>query len=155
MLLVLLPADTPALTVGAADTIRAVWLADLHPDRVRAGTAGRFVFVPGSSADEIDGGVLVEDAGPPGVLRTVHFAAGETDEGLDGASPIVAPTARCSSASTRRRPDLPLPSLPLAARRTPAASAPHPPRRLAPWRGVSREEMPLRLCGLVKSLWVG
>ena len=26
---------------------------------------------------------------PPGVLRLVHFAAGETDEGLDVAQPIV------------------------------------------------------------------
>ena len=52
---------------------RAVWLADLHPDRVRAGTAGRFVFVPGSWPDEVDGRVLVEAAGPPGVLRTVQI----------------------------------------------------------------------------------
>jgi hypothetical protein len=28
-------------------------------------------------------------AGPPGVLRTVHFAEGEMDEGLDVAQPIV------------------------------------------------------------------
>jgi hypothetical protein len=33
--------------------------------------------------------MVIEAAGPPGVLRTVHFAAGETDEGLDVAAPIV------------------------------------------------------------------
>jgi hypothetical protein len=46
------------------------------------------VFVPGSATDEVDGCVGVEAAGPPGVLRTVSFARGETDEGLDVASPI-------------------------------------------------------------------
>jgi len=45
--------------------------------------------VPGSATDEVDGRVLVEAAGPPGVLRTVHFAAGETDEGLDVVRPVV------------------------------------------------------------------
>jgi len=50
---------------------------------------GRFVFVPGSAVDEVDGRVLVEAAGPPGVLRTVSFAPGETDEGLDVLRPIV------------------------------------------------------------------
>ncbi|HKB35002.1 MAG TPA: hypothetical protein VKD72_01025, partial [Gemmataceae bacterium] len=45
--------------------------------------------MPGSATDEVDGHVLVEAAGPPGGLRTVHFAAGETDEGLDVAQPIV------------------------------------------------------------------
>jgi hypothetical protein len=34
-------------------------------------------------------GVLVEAARPLGVLRTVQFAAGETDDGLDVAQPIV------------------------------------------------------------------
>ena len=33
--------------------------------------------------------VLVEAAGPLGMLRTVHFAASETDEGLAIAAPIV------------------------------------------------------------------
>jgi len=50
--------------------------------------ASRFVFVLGSSADEVDGRVLVEAAGPPGVLRTVQFARGETDEGLDVLAPV-------------------------------------------------------------------
>jgi hypothetical protein len=72
-----------------ADPIRAVWLADLAPERVRAGTPGRFVFVPDSLSDEVDGCVVVEATGPPGVLRTVQFARGETDEGLDLAQPIV------------------------------------------------------------------
>ena len=48
-----------------ASTARAIWLADLHPDRVRAGTTGCFVFVPGSQPDEVDGCLVVEAAGPP------------------------------------------------------------------------------------------
>jgi len=87
LLLALLPADVPALA-SRATTVRAAWLADLHPDRVRAGTPGHFVFVPGSRPDEVDGRVHVEAAGPSGVLRTVQFARGETDEGLDVAAPI-------------------------------------------------------------------
>jgi len=47
------------------------------------------VFVPGSASDEVDGCVQVEAAGPPGVLCVVVFAAGETDEDLDVAVPIV------------------------------------------------------------------
>jgi hypothetical protein len=68
--------------------VRAVWLADMAPDRVQP-SPGRFVFVSGSAADEVDGRVLVEAAGPPGVLRTVSFAKGETDEGLNVARPVV------------------------------------------------------------------
>jgi len=45
--------------------------------------------VPGSATDEVDGPALLEGDGAPGVLRTVHFARGETDEGLDIAQPIV------------------------------------------------------------------
>ena len=45
--------------------------------------------MPGSATDEVDGRVLVEAAGPASVLRTVHFAAGQTDAGLDVAQPIV------------------------------------------------------------------
>jgi len=41
------------------------------------------------AAKEVDRRVLVEAAGPPGVRRTVQFARGETDEGLDVAQPIV------------------------------------------------------------------
>ena len=78
-------ADLPVPQVGTA----TAWLDDLHSDRVQAGTVGRFVFVPGSRPDEVDGPVLVEAAGPPGVLRTVCFARGETDEGLDVAEPVV------------------------------------------------------------------
>jgi len=47
------------------------------------------VFVPDSAADQVDGCILVEAAGPPSVLRTVVFTAGETDEGLDVLAPIV------------------------------------------------------------------
>jgi hypothetical protein len=47
------------------------------------------VFVPGSRLDDVDGCVVVEAAGPPGLLRTVQFARGETEEGLDVAAPVV------------------------------------------------------------------
>src|SRR5262249_13165359 len=87
LLLLLSVLDDPPPAGDA--TVRAVWLADLHPDHVRAGTPGRFVFVPGSLPDEVDECVVVEAAGPPGVLRTVQFARGETEEGLDVAAPIV------------------------------------------------------------------
>ena len=51
---------------------------------------GGFVFVPGSTVDDIDGHFQIEAARcSPGVLRTVHFAASETDEGLDVLAPIV------------------------------------------------------------------
>ena len=82
-LTLLLPdqASVPSL-VGTA-TVRA----DLTPDRVQSGTAGRFVSVPDSLPDEVNGHV-VDAAGPPGVLRTVSFAKGETDEGLDILAPI-------------------------------------------------------------------
>src|SRR5262245_47939724 len=63
-------------------------VADLDSDRVQRGR-GRFVFVLDGATDAVDGRVLVEAAGPPGVLRTVHFATGEMDEGLDIAQPIV------------------------------------------------------------------
>jgi hypothetical protein len=68
----LLPTDV-SVPIGGT-TVRAVWLADLYPDQVRSGTVGRFVFVPDSQPDEIDGHVLIDAAGPPGVLRTVQFA---------------------------------------------------------------------------------
>jgi hypothetical protein len=72
-----------------ASTVRALWLADLHPGRVQPGP-GRFVFVPDSRTDEVDGHVELEAAGwRPGLLRTVSFARGESDEGLDVAQPIV------------------------------------------------------------------
>ncbi|MBI1915627.1 MAG: hypothetical protein HYS12_12980 [Planctomycetes bacterium] len=83
----LLCLDTPA-PIGVA-TVRAVWLADLTPDRVQSGTVGRFVFVPDSRPDEVDGRVLIDAAGPPGVLRTVQFARWENDEGLDVVEPVV------------------------------------------------------------------
>jgi|SRR5262245_41049948 len=34
-----------------ASTVRAVWLADLHPDHVKPGP-GLFIFVPGSAPDK-------------------------------------------------------------------------------------------------------
>ena len=71
-----------------AATSHAQRLADLDTSRVQPGP-GRFVFVPGSRADDGTGHWCVEAAGPPGVLRVVSFAAGETDEGLDVAAPIV------------------------------------------------------------------
>jgi hypothetical protein len=57
-------------------------------DRVQPGP-GRFVFVSPSAIDAVDGRVLDEAAGPLGVLRTVQFARGKTDEGLDVLQPIV------------------------------------------------------------------
>src|SRR5262245_20819165 len=87
LLLALLPADAP-YSRPRADTTRAVWLADLHPDRVQP-RPGHLVFVPGSRADDVTGRWCVEAAGPGGVLRTVSFANGETDKDLDVAAPIV------------------------------------------------------------------
>ena len=75
-------------SVPSSAPVRAVWLADLHPDRIQPGPE-RFVFVPDSRPDEADGSVVVDAAGLPGVLRTVQFARGETDEGLDVLAPIV------------------------------------------------------------------
>jgi len=80
ILALLFTLDGPA--PPCASTVRAVWLADVQLHNARPGQ-GRFVFVPGSATDEVDGRVLVEAEGPPGVLRTVFFARGETDEGLD------------------------------------------------------------------------
>src|SRR5262245_41129660 len=82
----LLVLDVPPAPDAA--TVRALWLADLDPARVQPGP-GRFVFVPGSRADDVTGVWQVEAAGPPGCLRVVSFAKGETDEGLDVAHPIV------------------------------------------------------------------
>ena len=81
-----LSADDPP-PIGAA-TVRAAWLTDLVPDRVHRGTVGRFVIVQGSVPDGVDGHVLVEAAGPASVLRTLQ-SAGESDEGLDVAAPMV------------------------------------------------------------------
>src|SRR5262245_48682995 len=88
LLFLLLPAlDVPGPPTSA--TSRAVWLADVQLHTARPGY-GRFVFVPGSAVDEIDGHFEIEAAGSsPGVLHTLHFAAGEKDEGLDVAQPIV------------------------------------------------------------------
>src|SRR5262249_53537907 len=72
-----------------ASTIPVVWLADLDPATVKSGTVGRWVFVPGSRADDVTGRWCVEAAGAGDVLRVVSFAQGETDEGLDVAQPIV------------------------------------------------------------------
>src|SRR5262249_17557629 len=69
-------------------TIRAVWLADLDPDRVRPGP-GHLVFAPGSRADAVTGHECVEATGADDMLRVVSFARGQTDEGLDIAAPIV------------------------------------------------------------------
>ena len=56
---------------------------------MRSGTVGRWVFVPGSRADDVTGTWQVEAAGAGDVLRVVSFAQGETDEGLDVLAPIV------------------------------------------------------------------
>ena len=39
--------------------------------------------------DDVNGHIEVVAAGPPGFLRTVPFATGKMDEGLDVAAPIV------------------------------------------------------------------
>src|SRR5262249_54967601 len=57
--------------------------------RIASSPAGRFLFLPGSATDEVDGRVLVEAASPPGVLRRVRFATGERREGLDIVAPVV------------------------------------------------------------------
>ena len=88
-LALLLPALADVPSPPDASTVRAVWLASLTPERVTSGTHGRFVLVPDSLVDEHDGCYGVEAAGPPGVSRTVQFARGESDEGLDLAQPIV------------------------------------------------------------------
>jgi hypothetical protein len=86
LLALLTCADVPPLPDARA--VRAVWLADLDPDRVQPGP-GRFIFVPGSRADDVAGYWQVEAEGPPGVLRVVAFHPTEDDEGLDVAQPIV------------------------------------------------------------------
>src|SRR5262245_30842248 len=52
-------------------------------------TSGSERPVPASLPDEVEGCAVVEAAGPPHGLRTVHFAKGETDEGLDVLAPII------------------------------------------------------------------
>src|SRR5262245_27903466 len=89
VILALLLLGTDASSLPNASTVRAVWLADLTPERVTSPMHGRFVFVPDSLVDEHDGYYGVEAAGPPGMSRTVQFAKGETDEGLDLAAPLV------------------------------------------------------------------
>ena len=86
LLALLVAADLPS--PPAASTVRAVWLADLTAETAHQGH-GRFVFVPDSLVDEHDGCYGVEAAGPPGVSRTVQFARGESDKGLDVVAPIV------------------------------------------------------------------
>jgi len=87
LLALLLSTDDPSPQPDSS-TVRALWLADLTAETARQGH-GRFVFVADSLVDEHDGCYGLEAAGPPGVSRTVQFAKGETDEGLDLAQPIV------------------------------------------------------------------
>src|SRR5262249_11745859 len=82
-------ACTDVLPPISPATVRAVWLADLTPEQVTSPRHGLFVFVPDSLVDEQDGCYGLEAAGPPGVSRTVQFARGETDEGLDLVQPYV------------------------------------------------------------------
>jgi len=60
-----------------------------QPAPAHNSTAGVNLVGPGSQPDEVDARVLVEAPGPLGVLRTVQFARGESDEGLDVLQPIV------------------------------------------------------------------
>src|SRR5262249_8545117 len=73
----------------AGNTNRAVRLADLTPGTVRSGTHGRFIFVPDSWPDEVDGCVVIDSAGPAGVPRTVQFARSATHEAPDLLAPSV------------------------------------------------------------------
>src|SRR5262249_41839313 len=95
LLLAQLPLDLPP--APGAGTTRAVWLADLRPERVTSGSVERYVFVPDSRANEVDEYVLGEAAGLPGFLRVGVFGRGETDEGLDVVVLIVFPGATCLS----------------------------------------------------------
>src|SRR5262249_23538194 len=75
VLALLLSADVPS--PPDARTVRAVWLADLTPERVTSGPPGRFVFVPDSLVDEHDGSRRL-------VLPPVRLArAGHQVVGLD------------------------------------------------------------------------
>jgi hypothetical protein len=47
------------------------------------------VFVPGSRPAVYAGRVVIEADGPPGVLRCVEFAAGESEDSLDVLAPVV------------------------------------------------------------------
>ena len=88
LLTLLLTADLPSPAPDARP-VCAVWLAELTPERVANGTVRHFVFVSDSLVDEHDGCYGLEAAGPSGVSRTVQFAKGESDEGLDLRQPIV------------------------------------------------------------------
>src|SRR5262249_40430049 len=44
---------------------------------------------PAAPLTRLPGAFLSRQPAPPGVLRTVHFAACESDEGLDVAQPLV------------------------------------------------------------------
>jgi len=75
------PLPRAGLTVPTLD------VATLTPERAAAlvGRPGRFVFVPTSRPDDVDGCLLVEADGPPGYLRTVSFDPSEEDEGPEPA----------------------------------------------------------------------
>jgi len=60
LLALLACADAPPPTDADASMIPVVWLADLDPATVRSGTVGRWVFVPGSRADDVAGYWQVE-----------------------------------------------------------------------------------------------
>jgi hypothetical protein len=63
-------------------------VATLTPLTARPGP-GRFVFLPGSRPSVHSDHDLIEAVAPPGVLRCVEFAPGESEEGLDVLAPIV------------------------------------------------------------------
>ena len=87
LLAAVLALDVPPLP--SADTVRAVWLADLDPATVKSGIVGMFVFVPGSRPDDVAGFWQVEAEGPPSCLRVVAFHPTEDDTGLDVVQPVV------------------------------------------------------------------
>jgi len=62
-------------------------MLQLYPERGRKASLKRSPIK--TASDEINGDVEIKTRGPPDALRTVHFAAGERDAGLDVAQPIV------------------------------------------------------------------
>ena len=88
-LALLLLADAPA--PGGGEAVRAHDFARLTHRSALVGRGVRVVFTPDSAVGELGGGPWVEVAGPDdGVTRTVAFAAGEPEDGLDVAAPLVA-----------------------------------------------------------------
>src|SRR5262245_18620088 len=77
---------------------------------MRSGTTGCFVFAPDSIVDEVDGCVPIEAAGPPGLLRTISFAKGQTDEASTCSNRSSSRACWWSSGTRRGAPAIPPPA---------------------------------------------